>query len=135
MRYSPLTNSWEKRPDPSSPAKMAPFSPATLLALASSEEEETLVSTLKVLAILSSLIFSGADALRVRPHVSLARDTTPPASPRSLGTMMKVAPQAVSGEAICWLVGIITRSSQAETAPMLMYLVTPQSVPWYNAGG
>jgi len=49
--------------------------------------------------------------------------------------MMKVAPQAVSGEAICWLVGIITRSSQAETAPMLMYLVTPQSVPWYNAGG
>ena len=38
MRYSPLTNSWEKRPDPSSPAKMAPFSLAALLPLASSEE-------------------------------------------------------------------------------------------------
>jgi hypothetical protein len=38
MRYSPLTNSWEKRPDPSSPTRMAPFSLAALLALASSEE-------------------------------------------------------------------------------------------------
>ena len=87
MRYSPLTNSWEKRPDPSSPTRVAPFSLAALLALASSEEGATLVSTLKVLAILSSLTFSGADALRVRPHASLARDTTLPASPRSLGTM------------------------------------------------
>ena len=109
--------------------------PSTLLALASSEEGATLVSTLKVLAILTSLRSSKANALRVIPYVSLARDTTPPASPRSLGTMMKVAPQAVSGEAICWLVGIITRSSQVETAPLLTYLVTPQSVPWYNAGG
>jgi hypothetical protein len=54
MRYSPLTNSWEKRPDPSSPTRAAPFSLAALLALASSEEGETLVSTLKVLAILYS---------------------------------------------------------------------------------
>ena len=38
MRYSPLTNSWEKRPDPSSPPRMAPFSLAALLTLASSEE-------------------------------------------------------------------------------------------------
>ena len=135
MRYSPLSDSWEKRPDLSSPTRVAPFSLAALLALASSEEGATLVSTLKVLAILTSLTSSKANALRVIPYVSLARDTTPPASPRSLGTMMKVAPQAVPGEAICWLVGIITRSSQAETAPMLMYLVTPQSVPWYNAGG
>jgi hypothetical protein len=49
----PLTNSWEKRPDPSSPTRVAPFSLAAFLALASSEEGETLVSTLKVLAILS----------------------------------------------------------------------------------
>jgi hypothetical protein len=38
MRYSPLTNSWEKCPDLSSPTKMAPFSLAVLLALSSSEE-------------------------------------------------------------------------------------------------
>ncbi len=30
MRYSPLTNSCEKRPDPSSPASVAPFSLAAL---------------------------------------------------------------------------------------------------------
>ena len=50
MWYSPLTDSWEKRPDLSSPTRMAPFSLAALLALASSEEGATLVSTLKVLA-------------------------------------------------------------------------------------
>ena len=33
MRYSPLTNSCEKRPDPSSPASVAPFSLAALLSL------------------------------------------------------------------------------------------------------
>ena len=33
MRYSPLTNSCEKRPDPSSPASVAPFSLAALLPL------------------------------------------------------------------------------------------------------
>ena len=59
MRYSPLTNSWEKRPDPSPPAKMAPFSLAALLALASSKEGATLVSTLKVLAILPRHILWG----------------------------------------------------------------------------
>src|SRR5215211_7213492 len=51
-RYSPLTNSWAKRPDSSSPTRVAQLSLATLLALESSEEGETLVSTLKVLAIL-----------------------------------------------------------------------------------
>src|SRR5215208_5625680 len=50
MRYSPLTNSCEKRPDLSSPRRMAPFLLAALLALASSEVGATLVSTLKVLA-------------------------------------------------------------------------------------
>jgi hypothetical protein len=38
MRYPPLTNSWEKRLDSSSPTSVAPFSLAALLALASSEE-------------------------------------------------------------------------------------------------
>ena len=33
MRYSPLTNSCEKRPEPSSPASVAPFSLAALLPL------------------------------------------------------------------------------------------------------
>ncbi len=51
--------------------------PSTLLALARRVEGATLVSTLKVLAMLS-LTSSGADALRVRPHACLARDTTPP---------------------------------------------------------
>jgi hypothetical protein len=50
MRYSPVSDSWEKRPDLSSPTRVAPFSLAALLALASSEEGATLVSTLKVLA-------------------------------------------------------------------------------------
>src|SRR5215217_1537812 len=85
MRYSPLTNSWEKRPDPPSPAKMAPFSLAALLALASSEEGETLVSTLKVLKM-PFLASSGADVLRVSSLACLARDTTPSGSARSLGT-------------------------------------------------
>jgi len=53
MRYSPLTSSWEKRPDLSSPTRMALFSLAAFLTLASSEVGATLVSTLKVLAILS----------------------------------------------------------------------------------
>src|SRR5215217_2613596 len=72
MRYSPLTNSWEKRPDLSWPTRMAPFSLAALLALASSEVGATLVSTLKVLAILS-LPSSEAHTLRVRPHASCRR--------------------------------------------------------------
>jgi len=45
MRYSPLTNSWEKRPDLSSPTRVAPFSLAALLALASSEVGLTIVSS------------------------------------------------------------------------------------------
>ncbi len=51
--------------------------PSTLLARARRVEGATLVSTLKILAMLS-LTSSGADALRVRPHACLARDTTPP---------------------------------------------------------
>src|SRR5215216_1980823 len=54
IRYSPLTNLWTKRPDPSSPTKVAPFSLAALLALASSEAGVALVCTLKVLAIVPS---------------------------------------------------------------------------------
>jgi hypothetical protein len=50
MRYSPLAISCEKRPECSSPTRVAPFSLAAVLALASSEEGATLVSTLKVLA-------------------------------------------------------------------------------------
>jgi hypothetical protein len=49
IRYSPLTISCEKRPDSLSPTRVAPFSFATLLALASSEKESTGVSMLKVL--------------------------------------------------------------------------------------
>src|SRR5829696_4684817 len=43
MRYSPLTNSWEKRPDLSSPTRLAPFSLAALLA--SSDDGLTIVSS------------------------------------------------------------------------------------------
>ena len=45
-----LTISCEKRPEPSSPTRLALFSLATLLALSSSEEEVTVVAMLKVLA-------------------------------------------------------------------------------------
>jgi hypothetical protein len=86
IRYTPLTISWEKRPDPSSPTRMAPFSLAALLALASSEEGATLVSTLKVLAMLF-LTSSGADPLRVSSLAYLARDTTLSASAHSLGIL------------------------------------------------
>ena len=50
MRYSPLTRSCEKRPECLSPTRVAPFSLAAFLALASSEEEFMVVSILKVLA-------------------------------------------------------------------------------------
>jgi hypothetical protein len=44
--YSPLAISWEKRPDPSSPTRVEPF---TLVALLSSSEEGmVVVSMLKV---------------------------------------------------------------------------------------
>src|SRR3712207_2043815 len=49
MRYSPPTISCEKRPECLSPMRVAPFSLATLLALASTESESTSVSMLKVL--------------------------------------------------------------------------------------
>ena len=49
MRYSPLTISCEKRPDRSSPTRIASFSLAALLALSSSEEGVTVVAKLKVL--------------------------------------------------------------------------------------
>ena len=50
IRYSPLTISCEKRPDRSLPRRVASFSLAAFLALASSEEGFTVVATLKVLA-------------------------------------------------------------------------------------
>jgi hypothetical protein len=50
IRYSPLTISCEKRPDRSSPRRVASFSLAAFLALASSEEGSTVVAMLKVLA-------------------------------------------------------------------------------------
>jgi hypothetical protein len=49
MRYSPLAISWEKRPDRSSPSRVAPFSKAAFFALASSEGGLIIVSRLKVL--------------------------------------------------------------------------------------
>jgi hypothetical protein len=64
MRYSLLAISCEKRPDPSSPTRLAPFSLAALLALASSEEGTTPVSMLKVFAINilpSVLMLKGSD--------------------------------------------------------------------------
>ena len=50
MRYSPVTISCEKRPDSLSPTRVAAFSFAALLALASSESGSIVVSMLKVLA-------------------------------------------------------------------------------------
>jgi hypothetical protein len=57
LRYSPLTMLCEKRPEPSFPTSVTPFSLAALLALASSKEELTLapITTLNVLAILARL--------------------------------------------------------------------------------
>src|SRR5918997_70116 len=55
MRYSPPTMSCEKRPDCSPPTRVAPFSLATLLALASSEGGSTVVRMMKVLAAIFSL--------------------------------------------------------------------------------
>jgi hypothetical protein len=52
MRYSPLNISCEKRPDPSSPTSVTPFSLAALLALASSRVGLAEVSILNVLAML-----------------------------------------------------------------------------------
>src|SRR5918995_7316574 len=50
IRYSPLTISCEKRPDRSSPRRVASFSLAAFLALASSEEGSKVVAMLRVLA-------------------------------------------------------------------------------------
>lgn len=50
MLYSPLNIPCEKRPDRSSPTRVAPFSLATLFALASSEGRSAVVRMLKVLA-------------------------------------------------------------------------------------
>ncbi len=53
LRYSPLTISCEKRPDPSSPRRVAPFWLAVLLARSSSEVGLTLapITTRNVLSI------------------------------------------------------------------------------------
>lgn len=48
--YSPPNIPCEKRPDRPSPTRVAPFSLATLLALASSEDRSAVVRMLKVLA-------------------------------------------------------------------------------------
>ena len=58
MRYLPASMAWEKLPDRSSPTRVAPFSWAARLALASSEAGPTVVSRLKVLVnrILGSLL-------------------------------------------------------------------------------
>jgi hypothetical protein len=55
LRYSPLSISCEKRPDPSSPRRVAPFSLAVLLARSSSEVGLTLapITTRNVLCILA----------------------------------------------------------------------------------
>jgi hypothetical protein len=82
MRYSPLTISCEKRPDLSSPTKVAPFSLAALRALASSLEGETLVSTPKVLAIgFFRLLGLGALTLITRdPSLRAVPPVFPPSS-------------------------------------------------------
>ena len=62
MRYWPLTISCEKRPDRSSPTRIAPFSLASLLALASNGSGSTAVSMLKVLATVFSRACGRLDA-------------------------------------------------------------------------
>jgi hypothetical protein len=49
-RYSPLSILWEKRPEPSFPTSVTPFSLAILLALTNSKEGLAAISTLNVLA-------------------------------------------------------------------------------------
>jgi hypothetical protein len=72
-RYSPLTISCEKRPEPSSPTRFASFSLAAFLALFSSEEASTVVAMLKVLATMYFLPCSrmaprsGSAGLRRQP--------------------------------------------------------------------
>jgi hypothetical protein len=84
MRYSPLTISCEKRPDLSSPTKVAPFSLAVLRALASSVEGETLVATPKVRAI-SLFRLLGWDALTLIPCDPSSRGVPPVFPPNSRG--------------------------------------------------
>ena len=54
LRYVPLTISCEKRPERSSPTRVAPFALAALLALASIQEGLAALSMLNVLALLVS---------------------------------------------------------------------------------
>ena len=81
IRYSPLTISWEKRPDRSSPLRVAPFLRAAFLALASSVEGSTVVSRLKVLATIHFLPYLW-NASTIGPRVALGRyvhlQTPPP---------------------------------------------------------
>jgi hypothetical protein len=51
MRYSPISNLCEKRPELSLPTSVTPFSVAALLALAKSKEGLAEVSMLNVLAM------------------------------------------------------------------------------------
>ena len=73
--YSPPTISCEKRPDCLPPTRVAPFSLATLLALASSESGSTVVGVLKVL---TAIFFLRAreSATTVRPCLPSGRDTS-----------------------------------------------------------
>ena len=54
MRYSPISNLWEKRPERSFPTSLTPFWLATLLALASSKEGLAEIFILNVLAMPAS---------------------------------------------------------------------------------
>jgi hypothetical protein len=79
MWYSPLTDSWEKRPDLSSPTRMAPFSLAAFLAFSSSEVGLTIVSSWYVFATIYFLPCRG-NTPTTRPCVPPGRYTPPPLS-------------------------------------------------------
>ena len=105
MRYSPLTMSWEKRPASLSPTRVALFSFATLLALASSERGSIVVSILKVLGTLfpssplrtwvpqrkNMLLSEGRRVASYPRHCQLpGRVGLPGATPRQLGAVGRV---------------------------------------------
>jgi hypothetical protein len=86
MRYSPLTRGCEKRPDPSSPRRVAPFSLATLLALSSSEEGSTVVAMLKILTTILFLPCSRGVPTTGSAGLRKQRDKTCHPLPSGLGS-------------------------------------------------
>src|SRR5919107_2778557 len=119
MRYSPLTIACEKRPERSSPNRVAPFAWAAFWALASSDERFAFVSSSKVFATIHFL-HTGRNVLTTRACVTSGGHAPLPWTPR-LCRPCRARTSPTWGGGACWrAAGTISQAISKHTGELLV---------------